>query len=254
MKPQEIAEILDQAAQNLQPTPQMAVKHEVSLETAYEIQNLCVQKRLSRGEYVTGYKLGFTNRAKMEQMDVHDLIWGILTNRMEILDQEKVNPKKWIRPCAEPEIAFRISKNIEASVGLKDITKYIDQMAPAIEIVDSRYQNFQFSLEDIVADNCSAAAYVMGNWKAVEEDINDLDIQLKINKKTIAEGNTNTVLTNPLQSVVELSRLASKAGIVIEKGQIVLAGAATNAIPFSANETVEVEIETLGKVGFETMC
>jgi len=209
---------------------------------------------LSRGEYVTGYKLGFTNRAKMEEMDVHDLIWGILTNKMEIINQEKVNAEKWIKPCAEPEIAFRISKDIEASVALKDITEYIDQMAPAIEIVDSRYNNFQFSLEDMVADNCSAAAYVMGDWITVDEDINDLKIKLKVNQKTVAEGNTNTILSNPLQSVVELSRLASKAGTVIEKGQIVLAGAATKAIPFSANELVEVEIEKLGKVGFETMC
>jgi len=46
MNHQEIAEILDQAAQNLQPTPQLAAKHEVNLETAYEIQNLCMQKTL----------------------------------------------------------------------------------------------------------------------------------------------------------------------------------------------------------------
>lgn len=252
MNHQEIAEILDQAARHARPTTQLAAAHQIDLDAAYQIQNLCVGKKLDRGEYVTGYKLGFTNRARMEEMGVHDLIWGVLTNSMEILNQEEVDAKRWILPRAEVEIAFRISKDIEESVGLKDITKYIDKMAPAIEIVDSRYENFKFSLEDMVADNCSASAYVLGNWIDLEEDIDDLQIHLKVNRETLAEGKTNAILSNPLQSVVELSRLASKAETVIKKGQIVLAGAATASVHFSANQSIEAQIEKLGKVSFKT--
>ena len=217
MNHQEIAEILDQAARHARPTSQLAATYQIDLDAAYEIQNLCVGKRLDRGEYVTGYKLGFTNRAKMEQMGVHDLIWGVLTNSMEILNKEEVEAKRWIQPRAEAEIAFRISKDIEESVGLKNITDYIDKMAPAIEIVDSRYENFKFALEDMVADNCSASAYVLGDWIDLKPSINDLQIHLKVNRETLAEGKTNAILSNPLQSVVELSRLASKADTIIKK-------------------------------------
>ncbi|SHI34912.1 2-oxo-3-hexenedioate decarboxylase [Mesonia phycicola] len=252
MNHQEIAEILDQAASHARPILQLADNHQIDIEAAYQIQNYCIQKRLERGEYITGYKLGFTNRAKMKEMEVHDLIWGVLTNSMEILNNEKVDTTRWIQPRAETEIAFRISKDIEESVGLKHITNYIDKMAPAIEIVDSRYENFNFSLEDVIADNCSASAYVLGDWINVNEDISNLPIQLKIGNKTLAEGNTNSVLSNPLQSVVELSRLASKAGVTIKKGQIVLTGAATPAIQFYANQTINTQVEKLGSVSFET--
>lgn len=252
MNYQEIADILDQAASHARPTLQLAASHQIDLETAYQVQNQCIAKRLARGEYITGYKLGFTNRAKMEQMGVHDLIWGVLTNSMEILNNEEVDATRWIQPRAETEIAFRISKDIEESVALKDITNYIDKMAPAIEIVDSRYENFKFSLEDIVADNCSASAYVLGDWRKVEKDINNLQIHLKINRETVQEGNTNTVLSNPLQSVVELSRLASKAGVTIKKGQIVLAGAAINSVRFTKNQTIATQVEKLGTVSFKT--
>ncbi|MBW2960909.1 2-keto-4-pentenoate hydratase [Mesonia aestuariivivens] len=252
MNHQEIAEILDQAARYARPISQLATDCQIDLDAAYQIQNLCVSKRLERGEYVTGYKLGITNRAKMQELGVHDLIWGVLTNSMEILNQEKVEVIRWIQPRAETEIAFRISKDIEESVGLKEITNYIDKMAPAIEIVDSRYENFKFSLEDVVADNCSASAYVVGDWINLEENINDLQIHLKVNRETLAEGKTNAILSNPLQSVVELSRLASKAGTVIKKGQIVLAGAATTSINFSSNQLIEAQIEKLGKVSFKT--
>lgn len=252
MNNEEIAEILDQAAKNATATQQLAEKHEFTLEDAYDIQRLSIDKRLARGEEITGFKLGFTSRAKMEQMGVHDLIWGILTNEMELQPQEEVSLDRWIHPRAEPEIAFRVSKDIEESIGLKDIHKYVDAMAPALEIIDSRYENFKFSLEDVVADNCSSTGYVIGDWVDLNTEISDLNIDLRINNEVIQEGKTSAILNNPLQSLVELSRLASKAGIKVQKGQVVLAGAATAASYLEKNQLIETQVEKLGKVSFKT--
>jgi len=252
MNNEEIAEILDQAAKNATATQQLAEKHEYTLEDAYDIQRISIDKRLARGEEITGFKLGFTSRAKMEQMGVHDLIWGILTNEMELQPQEEVNLDRWIHPRAEPEIAFRISKDIEESIGLKDIHKYVDAMAPALEIIDSRYENFKFSLEDVVADNCSSTGYVIGDWIDLNTEISDLNIDLRINNEVIQEGKTSAILNNPLQSLVELSRLASKSGIKVKKGQVVLAGAATAASYLEKNQHIETQVEKLGKVSFKT--
>jgi len=252
MNNEEIAKILDQAAKDATAIKQMGEKHDFSLEDAYEIQRLSINRRLDRGEKITGFKLGFTSRAKMEQMGVHDLIWGILTDEMELKPQEEVDLDRWIHPRAEPEIAFRISKNIEESIGLKEIHKYVDAMAPALEIIDSRYENFKFSLEDVVADNCSSTGYVIGDWIDLNTDISDLDIDLRINKEVVQSGKTSAILNNPLQSLVELSRLASKAGLKIEKGQVVLAGAATAAVYLEKNQQVEAQVEELGNISFQT--
>ncbi len=252
MTKQEIAQLLDQAAKDAKPIRQMAAEHKISLDAAYEIQQLSINRRLDRGEKITGFKLGFTSRAKMEQMNVHDLIWGVLTDAMLLQANEEVDLKRWIHPRAEPEIAFRISKDITESIGLKEITNYVDKMAPAVEIIDSRYENFKFSLEDVVADNCSSTGYVIGNWQDVNKNIADLDIALKINEEVVEEGKTAAILSNPLQSVVELTRLASKAGTKIEAGQIVMAGAATAAVYLDYDQKIEAEVEKLGKVGFKT--
>lgn len=40
----------------------------------------------------------------------------------------------------------------------------IDGVAVALEIIDSRYAGFEFRLPDVVADNTSAAAFVVGDW------------------------------------------------------------------------------------------
>jgi len=252
MNNEEIAKILDQAAKDATATQQLGEKHEFSLEDAYEIQRHSINRRLDRGEKITGFKLGFTSRAKMEQMGVHDLIWGILTDEMELKPQEEVNLDRWIHPRAEPEIAFRISKDIEESIGLKEIHKYVDAMAPALEIIDSRYENFKFSLEDVVADNCSSTGYVIGDWLDLNTEISDLDIDLRIDTHVVQSGKTSAILNNPLQSLVELSRLASKAGIKIEKGQVILAGAATAAVYLERNQHVEAHVEQLGKISFQT--
>ncbi|PZD79667.1 2-keto-4-pentenoate hydratase [Mesonia sp. K7] len=246
----EIAEILDQAAKHAKATQQLAADNEVSLEDAYEIQRLSIDKRLKRGEKVTGFKLGFTSRAKMEQMGVHDLIWGFLTDDMEIAAKGTTPLSKYIHPRVEPEIAFRVSEDITEAIGLKDIHKYIDKMAPALEIIDSRYENFKFSLEDVVADNCSSTGYVIGEWQDLDADITDLDIELYINNELKANGKSAAILNNPLVSVVELSRLASKAEIEIKKGMVILAGAATAAVYLNENETIETKIEKLGSVSF----
>src|SRR5690606_32872038 len=160
----QIAQTLDQAAKNTQAVPQMAAEYNITLKDAYEIQREAIKLREQRGEKITGYKLGFTSKAKMEQMGVHDLIWGILTDEMEILPNSSVDKNRWIHPRVEPEIAFRVSKDIDRPLALDELPDYLDGMAAALEIIDSRYENFKFSLEDVVADNCSSTGYVIGKW------------------------------------------------------------------------------------------
>lgn len=246
----DIAEKLDRAARTTEAIEQLAEVNNISLEDAYDIQRMSIGKRIDRGEKVTGFKLGFTSHAKMEQMGVHDLIWGILTDEMTLEPNEKVDLNRWIHPRAEPEIAFRVSKNIEEPIPLKEVHHYIDKMAPAIEVIDSRYENFKFSLEDVVADNCSSTGYVIGDWQDLKTEISDLDIHLNIDGETVQKGKTAAILNNPLQSVVELSRLASKAEIAVTAGQIIMAGAATAAVYLKRDQKIEVEVESLGKVEF----
>ncbi len=251
MRNEKIAQILDNAAAKAIPVAQMSQLENFSLENAYKIQRISINRRLERGEKITGFKLGFTSKAKMEQMNVHDLIWGFLTDEMELQPDEKIDLKRWIHPRAEPEIAFHVSKDFpDHELDLEELPQYLDKMAVAIEIIDSRYENFKFSLEDVVADNCSSTGYVIGDWKDLETKISDLYIRLKINDETIQQGKTSAILDNPLQSVVELSRLATESNIAVKEGYVILAGAATAAEYLKPNQTVEAEVEKLGGISF----
>lgn len=253
MTKREIAEILDQAASKAQAVPQMAAANLISLSEAYEIQWESIGFRLKRGEKITGHKLGFTSKAKMLQMGVSDLIWGILTDQMQLTSGTRVDLTQWIHPRVEPEIAFRVSENIDREITREEIPQYIDSMAAALEIIDSRYENFKFSLEDVVADNCSSTGYVIGEWHSLALDISDLKMELFENEKLVDAATSAAILDDPLQSVLALSRLAEQSRVIIEKGQVILAGAATAALYMQSGSRYTTTVERLGTVGFSVV-
>lgn len=246
-----IATTLDQAAFSAKATQQVSQYQDISLANAYAIQAISLNHRFDRGEKLTGYKLGFTSRAKMEQMGVHDIIWGRLTDEMDIQPGQDLQRKKHIHPRAEPEIAFLIKQRINRLISLEEATDFLEGVAGAIEVIDSRYENFKFSLEDVVADNCSSAAYRIGEWLPPTTSVQDLGISLKINQEVVQTGNSNAILGNPMESLVEMSRMAQKYGVIIEPGAVILAGAATSAVHIHAGDKVAAHFDNLGTVEFQ---
>ncbi|MFD2396542.1 hypothetical protein ACFSVJ_06500 [Prauserella oleivorans] len=75
------------------------------------MQAALVERRLARGERLTGLKMGLTSEAKMTQMGVDAPIWGRLTDAMHIPDGGSVSLAGRIHPRVEPELAFRIGRD-----------------------------------------------------------------------------------------------------------------------------------------------
>lgn len=241
---------IDKAAHEANAVAQLTKTMVFTEMQAYEIQKMSIDQRLSRGEIFTGIKMGFTSRAKMEQMGVHDMIWGRLTNQMFIENGATIDFSKYVHPRAEPEIAFLVKKRIEKEVGMDEIKSYIKGVAAAIEVIDSRYENFKFSLEDVIADNCSSSGYALGQWLPVDTEVNNLKMQLIINDETVQEGDSSAILGNPWESVQNATRLCEKFNQPLNEGDIILAGAATPAVYLKQRDTVKVAVEGLDGCGF----
>ena len=244
----QIAEQLDIAALNANPVPQISLNRNLNIEEAYGVQSILLSRRYIRGEKLVGLKLGFTSKAKMEQMGVHDMIWGRLTDEMQVQSGGDLPKAKCIHPRAEPEIAFLFKKRVDKILEEKDLLEYVESVAVAIEIIDSRYENFKFSLEDVVADNCSSAGFSIGQWLPPQTNIKNIAIELSVDGEVINSGSSDAILGNPLESLKAVSRLALKYGEILDKGSIVLAGAATPAIFIEKGNTITATAEGLGSV------
>lgn len=249
---QRIAEQLDQAALKAQPISQVSLLQPFSVEEAYAIQAASISHRYHRGEKLVGIKMGFTSRAKMEQMGVHDMIWGRLTDQMELEAESIISLERFIHPRAEPEICFQVGEQIDWEIDLDEARQLVSGVAVAIEVIDSRYENFKFSLEDVIADNCSSAAFVIGEWFEPETNLFDLPMTLVIDGETVQSGSSKAILGNPWESVVNAARLAAHYGQIIPEGAYILAGAATPAVFLKPGQEVIATLAGFGQVKLHT--
>ena len=253
MDSREVGRILDRASLLVEPVAQMESQVGFSVDEAYEIQAYNLAHRIKRGENFIGLKMGFTSKAKMEQMGVHDMIWGRLTDKMHVANGSKIFLDKFIHPRAEPELCFRVSQDIEGELDLNNVKNYIDGVAAAVEIIDSRYKDFKFSLADVIADNCSSAAFIVGEWHHVELDISHLKMDFYVDVDQVGNGTSNAILGNPWESVCACTRLAHKYGIKIKKGDMIMAGAASAAVHLKKGQYIELNVENLGRACFRTV-
>ncbi|MBH0120155.1 4-oxalocrotonate decarboxylase [Rhodococcus sp. HM1] len=236
---------LDCAQQTVSDTRSLADSHEIDIDDAYRIQNGVVSRRLGRGESIIGVKLGFTSKAKMAQMGISDVIVGQLTDAMQIGDGDDVDLARFIHPKIEPEIAYRLARDVDLADPSVDIESCVDAVAPAMEIIDSRYRDFRFTYTDVVADNTSAAGFAIGQWRPIEE-VNNRTVRLEMGER-IALGSTAAILGNPVRALHALVDMARRRTIALRAGQVILAGAAAAAVPMTA-DTAMCHIVGLGGV------
>jgi len=248
----EIAKTLDRAATTAKSVDMITLTQTVTLSQAYEIQAASLEQRFSRGEQLVGYKMGFTSKAKMIQMGVDDLIWGRLTDAMEIKENQTIDVNDYVHPRAEPEIAFLLKAPLSGIVTKEEALAAVESIAPAIELIDSRYTNFKFSLTDVVADNSSSSGFLIGPWLPSDSNIDGLVMDLKVDGEVVATGLSNDILDHPLNSLVEAARCIGAAGLELKAGQIILAGAATAAVAIKPNQTISVDVAHLGSCQFKT--
>jgi 2-oxo-3-hexenedioate decarboxylase len=247
----ELAGRLDEAATSATPIAQISADVSLTLAEAYTVQALSVARRVARGEPRIGMKMGFTSRAKMAQMGVHAMIWGRLTRAMAEEEGGVVKHGRYIHPRVEPEVAFLLKRRLAGRVTVPEALSAVEAVAPALELIDSRYRDFKFALADVVADNSSASSFVLGPWQSAATDVANLGIVLSLNGEPKQIGSTAAILGSPLRSLVAAAALVAEAGESLEPGAIVMAGGATAAEALAPGTRVLLETERLGRMSFE---
>ncbi|MDX3696588.1 fumarylacetoacetate hydrolase family protein [Streptomyces europaeiscabiei] len=243
------ARTLDDAATSRTAVAGPTELAEVSLADAYAVQREVVRRRLDRGESLAGFKLGFTSVAKMRQMGVHDLIHGRLTEGMRVADGGTVDVEALLHPRIEPEVAFLLGAPLGAGAEGTDPLAAVTAVAPALEVIDSRYAGFAFTLPEVIADNASSAGFAVGAWQPAHGiDLDNLGVLLEVDGRLAQSGTTAAILGHPLRSLTAAARLAAAAGLTLQPGWVILAGAATAAVPLPPGAHVRACVTGLGTV------
>ncbi|GAB7389169.1 fumarylacetoacetate hydrolase family protein [Bacillaceae bacterium] len=225
----------------------------LTVDDAYRIQEELVAIKQREGYRIVGPKMGLTSRAKMKQMNVEEPIYGHILDYMVVPDGGQIFMEDLIHPKVEAEIAFILGQDMEGpGITGAQVLAATEYVLPALEIIDSRYENFQFTLPDVIADNASSSRVVFGSRltrpQTLELDL--LGVTLWINGELKDLGAGAAVLGHPAHSVAMLANMLSRKGKKLKAGEIILTGGVTGAVAVQAGDYVQAKIDGLGEVSF----
>jgi 2-keto-4-pentenoate hydratase len=222
----------------------------LSIDEAYCVARYAFD---SKGEQVAGYKLGYTNAAIREQMNIFEPNFGRY-GRSDVLSLAEGQPialDGLVHPRIEPEITIILGRRLcGPDVQAKHVLEAIKTAHMSLEIVDTRYRGYAFTACDNIADNSSSARAVIGG---------EIDLQLLANSPSVSvsfycddEEIDSNVISNVLadmcSNVAWLANRLFTSSEVIEAGAFVMTGALTRAHPITAGKTYRAEIEGIGSI------
>lgn len=221
-------------------------------DDAYAIQDEIRRRKIARGHRIVGMKAGLTSHAKMKQMGVATPCFGFMADYFALPEGAECKVSELIHPKVEPEIAF-VTKHALRGPGchIGAVLAATDFVMPGIEVIDSRYRDFKFDLKSVIADNTSAARFVVGGMPVAASgiDLRTVGIVLEKNGEPVAFGAGAAVLGHPAAAIAMLANHLAKRGEEIPAGSLILSGGITEAVAVKAGDSVCLRVQGMGSVG-----
>ncbi|HEV7789722.1 MAG TPA: fumarylacetoacetate hydrolase family protein [Pseudonocardia sp.] len=219
---------------------------DLDLATGYAVQRAL---REQAGP-LSGWKLGVTSRAKQAQVGVSAPIYGFLAAGNALDLGAPLNTGELIQPRAEPEIVFTLGSDLAGPhVTATDVLAATAGVAVGVEILDSRYRDYRFTMADVVADNTSAGRYLIGApVPPTGIDLRLVGVVLERNGEVVATASGSATLGHPAAAVAWLVRALAAEGEGLRAGEVVLSGGLTAAVPVAPGDVVVASVDRLGTV------
>lgn len=236
----ELADTLRKARATRTPIPPPSKTYpSLDVKGAFEVQRITVQNAISKdGDRLVGYKLGNIAKVMQDAFGLDQPDYGFLLASVEL------------------EPAFVLKKHLRGpNVTAADVINAVDYAIPAVEIIDSRVENWAIGLEDTLADNGSTGAVILGGTprRLTDLDLSNTKGTLKFNGREITTGNTGNILGNPISATAWLVNRLAEFDIEFLPGQVIMPGSCLQAMPMEEAGHWSCEFEGWGGVEFDVV-
>jgi 2-keto-4-pentenoate hydratase len=216
-----------------------------------------VQARLERRSAfpLFGWKIAATSTVGQQHIAVDGPLAGrLLRERVRQEGGEIPYGANHMR-VAEAEFAFRMRTDLPPRRTPYDVDEVLAAVAtlhPAIEVPDSRYEDFTaVGAAQLIADNACAHYFVLG--AAAPEAWRSMDLVAHAVYGSIAggmqcEGQGANVLGDPRVALTWLVNELSGLGLTLAAGQVVTTGTCLTPLPIEPGDHVRADFGTLGAV------
>jgi 2-oxo-hept-3-ene-1,7-dioate hydratase len=236
----------------------------MSIEDGYRVSRAWVALQLAEGRKVIGHKIGLTSRAMQQASQIDEPDYGTLLDNMlytctpgHVLN---IAHTDFVVPRVEVELAFVLKKDLQGpDVTVDQVLAATDYVTPAIEIIDSRIEQFDRHTQvmrkvfDTISDNAANAGIVVGAEKVNPSTTNLpwCGAILKLNGVVEETGLAAGVQGHPAVGIAWLANKLAPWGEHLKAGQIVLAGSFIKPVPAKVGDVFDADYGPLGRLQFQ---
>lgn len=216
-----------------------------------------VQAQVARvsGQSQFGWKIAATSKAGQQHIGVDGPLAGRLLDKRCLESGAEVSLANNIMRVAEVEFAFRMGRDLaprEADYTTAEVLDAVESLHPAIEIPDSRYQDFaKVGAAQLIADCACASYFVLGpatvaDWRQV--DLAQHRATASINGKLAREGRGDNVLGDPRIALTWIVNELSLMGDTLRAGHVVTTGTCVIPVEIRNGDRVVADFGEFGRV------
>jgi 2-keto-4-pentenoate hydratase len=220
------------------------------LDDAQKLRKLCESKIKNP---IIGFKAAGTGFSVMKKLKEKEPFYAAIFKNNFLKSGQKVKINKSTFGI-ELEVCYLIKKSFflsKGSVTMKNVSKYISQMAPCIEVIGYRQRKKGItSFGDLCSDFGANVKFLIGRKKKYQK-INIGNLKTVISNKRIKQsvsGNTNTVFINPLNSLRFVLNKLKKDKINLNKNFYVFTGSTVGVVPILGKGLYQGKVDSLGSV------
>lgn len=229
----------------------------ITVEEAYQVQLLTINRLVEAGQRIVGKKIGLTSLAMQKLLGVDQPDYGHLLNTMAVENGESISFDRVLQPKVEAEIAFVLKKDLVGPrVTVMDVLQATDYVVPSLEVVDSRVTDWKIKLADTIADNASSGLYVLGGkpLSLNKLDLAQVGVVLYRNGEIMNTGVGAAALGHPAACVAWLANKLHEFGITLKAGEVILSGALSAAVNAEPGDHFHARFAHLGEVSVRFSC
>ena len=221
-------------------------------------EGYAVQQALwaATGEKSIGWKIAATSVAGQQHIGVSGPMAGRLLASRCLPDGATVSMLGNVMRVIEAEFAFRLGSDIkpqESTVWtVEQVMAQVDALHLAIEIPNSRYQDFVTAGEaQLIADFACASHMVLGaaltaEWRHL--DLTAQVVQVSRESEVIAQGLGANALGDPRVALTWLANELISHSMHLHKGEVVITGTCVVPVPVQEGQTLSAQFPGLGEV------
>jgi 2-keto-4-pentenoate hydratase len=228
-----------------------------ALRPADEAEGYAIQQRIERRSAgpIFGWKIAATSEAGQAHIRVTGPLAGRLLAERVLYDGGSCVLGTNLMRVAELEFAFRMGETLAPRAkpySPQEVLDRVETLHPAIEIPDSRFDDFaQVGAAQIAADNACAHYFMLGaasppDWREI--DLAAHEVTGIINDTDIHHGIGSNVLGDPRIALAWLANRLSSLDIPLEAGQVVTTGTCVIPMTIKAGDRIYGEFGILGRV------